>query len=1446
MISCASRACTLLLLFLLLAVGSVRAQHTHAPSGFSGSASNFRFLPNLGQIADEKGHLRPDVLFSGTAPGGSIYLLRDRVAHVLVRREGDWDAWRAADGVVSDEMLRRFRAEHGREFIAPTTSVYRIDMELIDADTAAIALVPEDQKGDKSIFYLPHCPNGVNNVPAYGTVTYRNVWPHIDMVFRSTGDAVKCEFIVHPGGDPERIRFRYNGGEDATLASDGGLVVGCSVGQLTESAPVSWTQYEKEGSGLQSVERTGVESRFVVDEQGVVSVAVGDYDTDETLVIDPTRRWSTYYGGRGEETLNGGDVTEVDRFGNVLIAGGTDDYANFPANLGLIGNAGGFNDQGDVIVVKFDPDGNRLWSVVYAGSGYDLAHGIASDPRSAAAFIAGHTTSNDFPTTLGTEQPGYGGVRDAFILKLNPDGTRQWCTYYGGGLFDDGYGFAMDSSGNPANIITCASSGLATTGQMNNNPGAGSNGYDALVAKFNGANGKLVWSTYLGGRSTEFGYAAASDINDNIIVSGWTFSSDFPTHNPAQTNLNGNSDHFLTKYSSAGVMQWSTYWGGEGQEGDGQSGVAPYDGVALATDRGGNVMLVGATNSRNYPQQKGVQTAFGGGAHDAVVSKFSPSGQIIWSTYYGGSGDESGFGAASNNGGSVLVCGKTSGSSLPQLSTDAFSLRSKGGTEAYIMKLSPDGTRVEFATLYGGSRDDAAVGISFDPQGFVIVAGTTASGDFPTFNAYADINSGGTDAFLFKFCDADINIQRLFPSDTVCVGVQQELRMPTGLTSYRWFKLDGATSTLVSSDSVYRPPLNADGDFYVQVTGATGCFVGDTVHLRYRNVVAFTMQPVGDTAICEGDTIVVQLAPGNAATVLTNAVWYDSALVTPAADLNSSSPTGLTVRAAQSGKYRAILHDAFGCTDTTDVLNLTVYPRPGAISVFGSDTVCLGDSVTLTISRAEAAGETFVWSTGETGRSIRVGATGVYNAWVISPDSCVLASDKPGVVMVQVVPPFTVTSSLGRPIFCAYDSVMALQASLGFMSYVWRDERGDSIGSGNVLLIRDSGTYICEVFDGLCKGWDTTHVIRKNPIVPSLPGPMDTVQLCEGDSVLLRGDPGYAHYRWSSGDTTETVMIRTAGSYTVTLEDSDGCIGTSDTVTVIVHTRPVAGLRQTSRDTLTADPPGVLYTWTLDDVPTGDTSRSVGITRPGRWSVMVLDSNGCRDTAEAVDAGPAVASIWIDRYQGVPGDVVPVTIWMSGARYLAWNGITSFTARVHFNRTLLWPMPATAKALASASDTVLLLRAAIPSDTSDPIALAVIPMKVTLGNAASTPLVLDTFFFDQSPATLAATDGLFELSGLCTQGGTRLIDATGSSGIKRVSPNPAHERTELEYETVENGRIRLTLVDMNGRTISLLDGAVDPGRYLVELNTGTLVPGAYLILLETPTERFSTPLRVER
>jgi hypothetical protein len=348
----------------------------------------------------------------------------------------------------------------------------------------------------------------------------------------------------------------------------------------------------------------------------------------------------------------------------------------------------------DAYVAKLNATGSALlYSTYLGGSGRDESHAIAVD-SSGKVYVTGETLSLNFPTANPLQSSRAGGS-DAFVAKFDPSlvgaPSLIYSTFLGGstnpyGDTEKGAGIAVDSLGNAYVTGQTDSADFPTT--LGAFQAANGGGVDAFVTKINAAGSALVYSTYLGGSSSDRGYGIALDGSGNAYVTGNTFSTNYPTLNAAQAAPGGSLDAFVTKLSADGAaLVYSTYLGGSGIENGRVGYFYPHLG-GIAVDASGNAFVTGVTYSTDFPTVNAFQTTYGGGESDDFVAELTPIGtSFVYSSYLGGNSQELMLGIAVDGAGNAYVAGDTSSLNFP---TKNSLQPTYGGGEfdAFVTKIS--------------------------------------------------------------------------------------------------------------------------------------------------------------------------------------------------------------------------------------------------------------------------------------------------------------------------------------------------------------------------------------------------------------------------------------------------------------------------------------------------------------------------------------------------------------------------------------------------------------------------------------------------------------------------------------------------------------------------------------------------------------------------------------
>ncbi len=567
------------------------------------------------------------------------------------------------------------------------------------------------------------------NIPHYGRVRYREMYPGIDLVYYGRSGQLEYDFVVSPGADPRSIRLLFDGDADLALKANGDL----AVGSVRIHKPVAYQNFGRL--------RRRVPARYIMEGKNQAVFDVRGYDPSLPLVIDPVVSYSTYLGGAGGEHAA---AIAVDSAGSAYITGSTTS-PNFPtvksrqpalATQSCEVAPSSFACM-DAFVVKLNPAGTALVYATYLGGTLeDTGQGIAVD-AAGNAYITGSTASADFPTS-GALQPAFGGggagtgETDAFVAKLNPTGEALvFSTYLGGNHSDRAADIAIDSAGNVYVAGETHSPNFPLTNLLPE--AAGANGY-AFIAKLNAAASALTYSTAVAPANWSFPvFGLAVDDAGNAYITG--------------------SGLLVAKLNAAGTaLVYSTYLGGS----------AFSWGADIAVDSAGNAYVTGSTwpfrGGTNIPTTPGAfQPAPGAvcrGDFDCVsnafVAKLNPAGAPVYTTYLSGFGDQIGHWDAARSiavdrEGNAWVAGK---GRIPQVNPLQ---RDPGG--AFVAKFNPAGSGLLFATSLGGMEGSASLAIAVDRLGAAYVAGY-AQANFPTTAGAIQRQYGGSFSNGWVFGDA--------------------------------------------------------------------------------------------------------------------------------------------------------------------------------------------------------------------------------------------------------------------------------------------------------------------------------------------------------------------------------------------------------------------------------------------------------------------------------------------------------------------------------------------------------------------------------------------------------------------------------------------------------------------------------------------------------------------
>jgi predicted transcriptional regulator len=581
-----------------------------------------------------------------------------------------------------------------------------------------------------SNFYYGNSPsNWRSKVRHYKEIYYENLYEGIDLRYYTVGSGLKYDLIIHPGADSSQIRLKYSGASRIEINEQGELIIKTPVGDFTDGNLLIYQPPERQ--------RELIQGRFVkFNELEYGFELLQEYNRQETLIIDPLLEYSTLVGGTGSEHSR--DIV-VDSQGNPYIFGHTD-INEFPTVPGVIFESpiGGI----DCVIFKLDPNGSKfIYSTYLGGNNSEIAYSMALD-RFGNVYVSGYTESANFPTTENAYDKDYHGGRDIFISKLNPNATELlYSTYIGGKGGEYGVGLTVDYFGNVYATGQTNSPGFPTTvGAYNNSNSSvyniyvlklnqtgstldystliggdtGDYGQDIALDSHGNANviglvsstnfpitenaiynthsghsdlvyfelshngTELLYSTYFGGSKLDTGTTLALDQYDDVYITGWTNSSDFPTTtNAYNSDLTGVYDVFVTKLNTtSSEIAFSTLIGGSEVD---------Y-GIDIVIDTKGNSYVTGYTWSYDFPTTPDIKVHKKQGIYDGFLFKLDPSGSmLLHSRYIGGNSYNFISGMAIDEFNDIYITGFTNSSDF-ETTTGVYSSKQIGDYDIFVQK----------------------------------------------------------------------------------------------------------------------------------------------------------------------------------------------------------------------------------------------------------------------------------------------------------------------------------------------------------------------------------------------------------------------------------------------------------------------------------------------------------------------------------------------------------------------------------------------------------------------------------------------------------------------------------------------------------------------------------------------------------------------------------------
>jgi hypothetical protein len=1488
---------------------------------------------------------------------------------------------------------------------------------------------------------------------------------------------MRYDFIIAPNGNPKDIVLNFKGTNGVSINANGELVLRTAIGDVVQQKLYAYQI-------IDNVKKQ-VQCSFVMS-HGKVGFQLEKYDHTKAITIDPLI-YSSYFGGN---EIDQGRKVVLDSDGNVIVVGNTRGGI-FPVQAGSYSR--NYSGEWEGYVAKFNPTlSDLVFCTYFGGNGVDWVTSCAVDGGDNIVFC-GLTSSSDLPNNTTEFDRTYNGETDAFVAKLTSTGTNLiYGTYLGGTKIDVANDIVNVPLTDDAIIVgRTASTNFPIKGgyrTVNKNFGNGFALDDGFVTKINKLGTALVFSTYIGVDSAlDECYGVALDKDNYPIVVGTTVNGEFtlnkvypknsfPTTSSAVRKVNSNiktSDGFLIKLGKNGnTLDYSTLIGGDSSD-------ICY---GVDVDKQGNAVVCGTTWSKTGFNPTGYDQTFEGITEGFAV-RMGTSGGLLFSTFLGGSGDDEAKSIKYlGTTGSIIVGGSVTSGDFPVGSVKEFNYSAL--SDGFIVQLSFEGKTCQYLSYIGGTSEDQVSSLTISKNKDVYFTGNTLSSDIPTtsnakfrqFNGsqdafvmalntcfikteppkdtvvcagkpltlinnatgngnllynWVDLNIGGATStspiltftpeeahYYYELTVTDDNCSKtvlynittipapiINSTDTkrVCTGTSLTLSATTGpfstiawydslqvitpigkgatyttkpLTAsttlyvestdtstkctsgrkpiriivvppptapfldnaslcannsatlkaifpsdvdFRWYdSLTGGkllqvgrnfTTPILATTTVYyiesldtttncisakRTPVtvtilpspnpiiqgqnaacvNSSGLVYTvasnpkrqytwtitpngtitnglgtnQITvnwnalGAgvisltekdlgSNCTKDVTYPVNISNELALTLAETGNQDFCTGDSIILDAGAG-----YTSYKWS-----------NGETSPMITVKTA--GEYSVAVQDASGCKGNSNKVTVTVSPRPNP-SIVGQNSTCVnGNPIQYSVTPVAINSYTWVVSTegtiatGQGSSSITVNWTtaGVGSVKVIESSNKCTTENTMAITVTNSLSP--TIKPLGKTTLCEGESVV-LDAD-NFASYKW-----SSGETSRTITVTKAGSYTVEVTDaGGCKGTSQPIVVSVSPLPTPTIIAAGKTQLCEGESVELdAGVLANATYLWSNGATTQKIIAKTAGKYSVTVTNASGCKGTSADITITVNPLPaLPTITQKGDDSLVISPFDAAnsYAWKLDGTDISQSSQSILAANEGKYTVEVTNANGCKSISlpfQYLKPSSAVLTVAVSPtlIEAAAGETVNVPLVITSSKNLTPATASNFIAELSVEPSLLTQSSGTStidiqnRRIISVSGT--------RKDGND--TLAIVELKAGLGAVETSTIVVKSLTFTSGKAQVTTKDGEFHLKGICRDGGVRLFKASAPLSLS-VQPNPASDVLSMTLTTAEEGLHKILLTNILGQNVmELFNGQIN-GTQLLTNSISDIPSGVYFLIVQSPSQSLVKRVLVE-
>jgi gliding motility-associated-like protein len=1230
------------------------------------------FAQNKGQIIDQKGTPNSNVKF----------LLNSRGLNVQLRKNGfSYDVYENRKVAMTEADLRKrknLNIDETEKKKLPDYSLetvnHRVDIDF-EGSNASVVLEASGKSKDYDNYYtLKHAPDGVLMVHQFEKVTYKNLYPNIDVVFFVPADSTKVveyNFIVRPGGKVSDIKMRFRGLE--TELANSKIRMETRFGIMEETLPLSWTEAD------------GVRNEVTVGYKKINKNVYGfDFDESQiegkTIVIDPVpvRLWGTYYANDATSTT-ANLITDIAN--NVYINGSTTSATNV-ATWGA--HQSYFSTAESCFFAKIDADGVRIWGTYYSVQGSSMV----IDHDFNLIFVGTLFYDEINIVSAGCHQPVKNALNDMYVVKLNSTGVREWGTYYGESENESAHAVAVDSfnaiylGGQSASVTTS----LTTPGSFQYTSNSAGGIPIGILVKFSPI-GERIWGTFYGG--TIYNIDVSPD--DSLYLSGFVnqnYTSNIATGGAYSSTPNGSSDGYITKFNVSGQRLWGTFLG-----------IAEGDGVYRSRLMGDFLYILGKTSTQTgvatpgtfYPTYADVLAAYTnpGAVNPCYIMKFNlVTKQRIWSTYF----LEILTSIDVNSDGEVFAAGY-GGISNGIATPDGYMPERGPYFKGYFFKLNTVGQRV-WGSYYGGNRAEQFVRARLDHAGDIYLSGTTFGSSTGIATSPGMISSTNPienySSFLAKFRDCKSTLV-VTSNSPVCPGGDVTLTASGG-TNYSWTGPNGFTSS-IANPIIPIASAADNGEYFCAISELDGC-----------NDMKSVVVVVGDSTAPVADVATLPTLTGDCNSLI---IPVPTATDTCLGSVSATTASPLTY--TQVGTYTIVWDYTDGTNTVSQNQTIVISPQPlpvvvgpivfckeenatlNAIVVTGQniewydtamggallpDTILLVDGVTYyvsqTINGCESERIAIVVTVQETTAPSGIALQSFCDSQVLTlADFMVTGTDLKFYDALAGGNLLPITTSLvdGMPYYasqtlngCESITRLALTPNIigGVPANAYAEMMCDDLGDGleivdlldykedlisnswlydfsyyNNFAAADAGTignaivavsnyplaiglntvYVRIVFNNSCY-----DVVALELTVVALPNLQmkDTYMICENGFVTITANSSFDNYNWSTGELTQSIMVTQAGNYSITVSKNSGNLTCSTTknFTVEVSERATITAVETVDWTSSSNVITVYvygsgdYEYSVDGV-NFQTSNQFYDLPNGEYTVYVNDIKGC-------------------------------------------------------------------------------------------------------------------------------------------------------------------------------------------------------------------------------------------